>query len=246
VAAYLTQSTVETMLGLTAGTGPTNGLCVAAQAACLTFVGRSLDAATVTEYYDGRSHPRLPLRLWPVSAVANVWLDSGGNYGDAPNGFGSGSLLTPGTDYTASAPAGANGQNGPGLLTYLGGAGANSGGWTGFALTGYGACLSPTGRRSEFGWPRGTGNIKVQYTGGYSPIPDAVLTAIALQACSYQRTAKYGGMMLDVSESLGAYSHSIGGVAQAAGSKGLEAGGGLIGDVQSLLAPYKELSLGLP
>jgi hypothetical protein len=99
------------------------------------------------------------------------------------------------------------------------------------------------GRAAEFGWPAGAGNIKVQYTAGYETIPEAILTAIALQSTYYQRTAKYGGSVGPTSESLGAYSYSLGSNSSNS-SKSLLPADALLGSVQALLSPFKEVALG--
>ncbi len=87
MANLLQQSDVETLLGLPTGTGPTSGLITAAQAACFSYLKREIIQAERIEYYDGRQHPQIVLRAWPVAGVANVWLDPNGHYGQGDNAF---------------------------------------------------------------------------------------------------------------------------------------------------------------
>lgn len=54
---------------------------------------------TITEYLDGRATQRLQLKRWPVTAIAHVYEDYQGNYGQSATAFPSTSELTQGTDY---------------------------------------------------------------------------------------------------------------------------------------------------
>src|SRR4029079_354258 len=117
----------------------------AASAAAERYCGRSFASTTQTEYYDGNGYPELPLDHWPITAVASVYLDINGAYGQASGAFPSNTLLTVGTH---SVWIGAKGGLGmkffPGFWPPYGGPGGSPWGYPN--LTRHGAAAN--------GWPR--------------------------------------------------------------------------------------------
>lgn len=88
-------------LGLT-GTGEDaflDQLLAGVEAGVLLYLGRNIESAAATEYYDGSGREALALRRRPVTAVASVYLDSDGVYGQQSGAFASDTLLTVGDDY---------------------------------------------------------------------------------------------------------------------------------------------------
>jgi hypothetical protein len=87
-------------------------------------------------------------------------------------------------------------------------------------------------RKPSF-WPRGYGNIKVQYTYGFAPgsVPDDIKLAIAVGCAICANTTKYGFPI--VGENLGAHSYSLGFAREPE-----------FGTVRQLLSRYRDLSIG--
>jgi hypothetical protein len=56
-------------------------------------------------------------------------------------------------------------------------------------------------------WPPGDGNIKVQYTAGFTVIPDDIAQACQLLAAQLNAAAQFGARMM--SENLGEYGYTI-------------------------------------
>lgn len=84
---------------------------------CFRFMKRpqaSFVSAAATEYYDGSGRDTLILKRRPVTAVASVWVDNKGFYGQAPDAFPTSSLLTVGVDYVS--PSLAESEENAGLL----------------------------------------------------------------------------------------------------------------------------------
>lgn len=162
------------------------------------------ESGSGTEFYDGPGTLDLLLRYTPVSAVASVYLDSGGYYGDGASAFAATTLLTVGTDYVLVRDDGS--QSASGRLRRLGVLGSSA--WMHSASVTQGSLAGRTGPS----WPRGQGNIKVTYTAGFTEIPRD-LTLATLQVAAYvQALASTGGMLIG-SESLGEYSNSQSAVA---------------------------------
>lgn len=166
--------------------------------------------APITEYYDGNGRPELPLRHYPVQSVAGVWVDPQGFYGKGPGTpFSSTFQFVEGVDFVARYDQ-SDGTSKSGCLIRLGGGGASLGasmydpwfwGWGRGSLT---VQLPPC-------WLPGYGNVKVQYTPGYTAatLPAELAGACCELAAYFRRTKKLGGVDLQ-SEGLADYHYQIG------------------------------------
>jgi hypothetical protein len=165
----------------------------AVEAAVAKLTQRQLESASYTAYLSGNWQPSICLREYPVTAVASVYFDPNGYYGQGLGAFPSTTLLVAGVDYTLrmDAPDGLSSQSG--TLDRINGV------WPG-------SFHRPPGRLS---WERikGQGNIKVAYTAGYTTIPDD-LQALVWQAVGQLRASSPAGLLV-TSESLGGYNYSL-------------------------------------
>lgn len=186
-----------------------------------------------TEYYDGSGYGDLLLRYSVVTAVASVYLDATGYYGDGPSAFAATTLLTSGTDYVLVRDDGST--SAVGKLRRIGGQGGVSlnDEWHWWpSEVGRGSLSATRGPC----WPRGEGNIKVTYTAGYATtaIPADLQLAVH-QLCSFVRAgAEHGGQLLG-SESLGEYSYSL-------ATNAAQSGSARLADVWNILAHYRDLA----
>lgn len=169
-------------------------LLSAADAIVKGFCKRSLEEATLTEYYDGNGTQYLPLRSRPVSSVTSVYLDEDGFYGDGASAFPSESALTAGSDFALKRD-GAGGISKCGLLVRLGGSVVA---YAGDLIGGTSGQLATLSGRATPIWPVGNGNIKVVYVAGYAAasIPDDLENALHSLA-AYIRTTTPIGTPLD-------------------------------------------------
>ncbi len=166
------------------------GVSRALQAASVSaerYCGRSFAEVTATEYYDGNGYPELPLKRFPVSTVASVYLDVNGGYGQAPNAFPAESLLTAGTNYVYVADKGVLQTRTLPNWWPVGSFGtvASPWGWPGLTRRG----------TAYVGWPRWPGCIKVTYTAGYNPIPADLVSAVCTMASYILTAADQGGLI---------------------------------------------------
>lgn len=202
----------------------------AVESAVKRYCKWELEQTTLTEFYDGTGYRDVPLRRPYVSAVASVFLDQQGAYGQNLSGFPPATQLTAGQDYvivyddaTVDGPVGKSGilrkyqytmPVFPSDLLYWRSAGG----------------LSYT---QPAWWPVGYGNIKVTYTFGFASgsipmdLQQAVWTGVSIAANS----AKYGFPLS--SENLGAHSYSLD------LGKPPE-----FGTVRQLLSRYRDVSVG--
>ncbi len=176
--------------------------CVSgADAAIKSYCHSQLEQATYTHYLDGNGQFDVVLPQRPVSAVASVYLDSTGMYGQKAGGFAVDTLLTAGDDYVLvlDAPDSSGGSH-SGILRRV---------WPGnmnyFSQTWQGTLTM--GARAT-GWPKGMGNIKVTYTAGFAVVPSDLMNACMLLAIQNYIYNKTGGLRLN-SESLGEYSYQL-------------------------------------
>lgn len=181
-----------------------------------------------TEFYSGSGQRDLVLRQRPVSAVSAVYVDPTGYYGDGANAFAAETLQTIGVDYVLVRDDGSTGASGLLRRTTQGWVGqpGGYGPWNGW----YAGPLATDG--SWVGWPRGEGNVKVQYTSGYATIPAAVVQAVNALAAWILRTPGATGHPLQ-GETLGRYSYQIANRALGMAPE--------LGSVRQLLANYREL-----
>ncbi len=158
-----------------------------------------------------------------------VFVDPSARWGQAPvlsggGPFGAQTIQVLGV--TCALEIDKNNKSYCGLLKRVGGYG---GGWIGQWPGMWGERGKLASSRLPT-WPRGYGNIKVQYSAGFSPVPaDIVQCANALVA-GMVRDGKAGGTIQ--SESLGAYSYSL-----LMGSQDPE-----IGSVRSMLSRRRDMS----
>lgn len=176
------------------------------------------------DYYDGNGYLDLPLRFPYVSSVANVWFDPTGFYGTGSNAFSSSTLLTQGRDYSPVFLSAGNAKNG--IIRRL----SSPLNW--FWPSDWIYWGQPGGLAYVQGpyWPTGLGNLKVEYTYGFSTIPDDIKLAVATAVSIIQNTTKYG--YPTQSESLADYSYSL------AISRDAE-----FGTVRQLLGAYRDLPI---
>jgi hypothetical protein len=183
-------------------------LLAAADQAIKSYCKRDLEYTSYTEYHSGNDWPDLILKQRPIKQgdVAGVWVDPNGYAGQGTNNpFGPGTLLTLGTNYYLELDSTLNGvpSSARGMLKLI--SGGNGWPWYGFYPVGAG-----WGKLSGSklpGWPRGDGNIKVQYSAGYQVIPSDLSLACAEIVAYMVRTVPLGSALS--SENLGAYSYSV-------------------------------------
>jgi hypothetical protein len=144
------------------------------------YCGRTFGANTYEEYYSGDNTPILVLNQRPVSAIINIWEDTGGYWGQSPDAFNSASLLVSGTNYALEIDQ-ADGSSRCGLV---------------YRINGTWPCpfrVSPGNLSSSA--PYGVGNLKVIYEAGYSAVPETVKIATELSISRIWRMGKYGGLV---------------------------------------------------
>lgn len=153
--------------------------------------GRIIEQASYVDYYDGDGRAFLYLDQRPVTSITNVWVDQDGYYGQAAGGFADGDLWASGVDYALKRTD--ESEKNRGLIVALK--------WKEFD--------------NEFGiWPRGTGNIKVSYTAGYTTVPAALMGAAESLVIRMMNEIESGGLPIN-SEKIGDYAYSL--MTQAAG-----------------------------
>lgn len=145
--------------------------------------GGSLASSEQTAYLDGSGRAWLILPRRPVTAVAHVYVDQQGYYGQAAGGFAAATEWTVGTDFAIPRTDATEGNGG--VLLAL--------------------------KNPDFGgggiWPEGRGNVKAVYTAGYSSIP-ADLALAADQLCALLIQGAEKGSPLQ-SETIGRYAYTL-------------------------------------
>lgn len=101
--AWITLPTVKHQLGITATAYDSELVAVlrGVESAVARYLGYDPSPAETTEYYDGDGTTVLTLRRMPVISITSVYLDREGQFGKT-GAFGTSTLLTAGTDYTAA------------------------------------------------------------------------------------------------------------------------------------------------
>lgn len=171
-----------------------------------TETGRQFATTERTEYYDGTGTRDLVLRQRPVQSVTNVYVDNSGYYGQAAGAFASSTVLVAGQDYAII-------KDDPKYPTY-----SKSGivRWLGGAAVGWGlSAFHPPGLLTSgvhhSGWPRGSGNIKVVYTSGWTTAEmpkDLKWVALRLvRACYFENQR---GALQVTQQSIGPFSTAYG------------------------------------
>lgn len=141
------------------------------------YLGRDIESKSYTEYYSGDGSIELILRQFPVISIQRVCEDSGSYFGNAPNAFPASSDLTNGVDYTVEA--GQFGQGTTGILRRIGAT------WQRYRSRSLGTVQDLPAIQQ--------GNILVQYTAGYSPVPPALVMAINSLVIKGVNEAALGG-----------------------------------------------------
>lgn len=189
----------------------------AVEAALIKLIDRQLASTVYTaDYYSGTGTPILNLREYPVTAVAAVYEDPEGFWGQSPNAFAADTLLTAGTDYVL-VKDGRDGVAEGGRLFRLG--------------TIWGPRWVSHRGLLTAALKRGAGNIKVSYTAGYAAIPEELALCV-WQVCGLIRSTRKHAFPV-TAESLGAYSYSL----QAEALKWLQ-----VGSVGAIVGKYKRIA----
>jgi len=190
--ALTTLADLKTYLGITDSSEDDllNLLIADADAAILGYLDRAIEQATLTEYYSGDGTTNLLLQQRPVTAITSVHVDSAAYAGQASGAVDSTTEWTAGEDFYAQSVV--ENESNPGNIIAIKGPGTFTG----------------DGDRQTWGeWPRGTGNIKVIYTAGYSTVPGDLAAACRILV-AWMRSSRENGMPVK-SEKLGSYSYTL-------------------------------------
>jgi hypothetical protein len=198
----------------------------AADAVVKKWTKRDLESSTYTEFHSGDNRADVILRQRPATATTNVWVDFSGFWGQNPAGFPASTLLTLGQDYALVMDGPGGTVSNSGLLRRVGATG----------LQGFmGGLVYPSGLRQgtlsgwDRGvvWPTGDGNIKVQYTAGYTTIP-ADLQEATNQIAKQMKAMDERGLIL-ASENYIDYAYTL-----------LQQPRSALAEARSILAQYVE------
>jgi hypothetical protein len=197
-----------------------NQLIGAATQAIQSYTKRDLVYTSYTEYHSGNDWPDLVLNQRPIAGptvangntcdVTGVWVDPNGYAGQGQpvnnvGPFGPQTLLALGTNYFLDLDATIGGilSSERGILKMISG----GVGWPWYGFYPVGAGWGKLSGSKLPGWPRGNGNIKVQYSAGFQTIPADLSQACAMMVVYLTRTMPSGSPL--TSESLGSYSYSV-------------------------------------
>lgn len=164
-------------------------------------IGRKLAKTRRTEYYAGTGQRTFHLKHRPVWEIHNLWMDAYGFYGVPTGSFdNSTTLLVQGTDYVLDQDQPTPAVAGDSYLSRSGVVLRQRTIWSevprNYVPGRVSTEVSPV-------W----GNIKVDYTAGFDPIPDDIKLAICMMASLYKRILPHGQLL--ESERIGDYSYSI-------------------------------------
>lgn len=181
-------------------------LVASADSAIKEFLKWPVESATYTHYFSGKNQQELILK-WPyVTSITNLWVDANGNFGQTPGAFGSGTLLTSGTNYALEIDSTLD-DGTPvsrrGLVQMLGGGPLGVWPWPYWQGLNQGKLAGAPGPI----WPLGRGNIKVQYVAGFTTVPSDLQYAATMLVADMARNQPSGQPLNN--ESLGAYSYGI-------------------------------------
>lgn len=198
----------------------------AAEKAVEMYCNREFAQKEVVEYHTGTGQPSIVLLHRPVVSILNLWVDYDGDYDetDPDPSYGPGTLLEPSADYVLER----DGSWGGSPVSFCGVVNRRKTVWLPYYRT-----YQP-GRLVAEGGPT-YGSIKVQYVGGYAPVPDDLAYAIALYVATMRRVIPWGGK--NVSERIGDYSYTL--LPQF--YRGLQQPE--MASVRQVLARYREVSL---
>jgi hypothetical protein len=243
--ALATLSQLQSWLGSTSDEAAMNAALSISDRAVRSWLGRNVELAEYTEFYDGLGWPDIVLRQFPVvikTTIAEsetelypeVWLDAAGYYGANADGFDADSELTYGEDFAIlidqSGYAGPDTQataSKSGILRRLGN------GLRSEILGRPSGSLSSRWRQAV--WPVGQGNVKVHYWAGYVCIPEDISGAVLQMAAMLYRTKSWGGAFINAGR-LGEYSRNLVSAMNGNGPMADQ-----VGSMAMLLAPYREL-----
>lgn len=207
-------------------------LDIATSAVC-NYIPSYGEEQTLTQYYDGNGQIDLPLKRRPVNlnVTPQVWIDTGGYYGQGDGAFPDSSSQTYGSDFIVIPDdTGSQVQSNSAILRRLG---------LGFRFDVIGRPYNSLATRyRQSVWPAGQGNIKVTYKAGWSAVPMDVTGAVLDMAALCYRTRLYGGTYIANSERLGEYSYTL---AMALNGQGPLSNN--LATVQGKLAPYREFTI---
>ena len=141
-------------------------------------LNRDIEQQTYTEIYTGNNTPYLLLRQTPVVSVTSLYFDPGAYNGDSPNAFAANTQLFQGTDWTLTW--GQYGQGSSGIIQRINEV------W-------YSRPSRAIGVVRDLPPLAGSGNIKVTYIAGYSPVPAAIQMAVNSLVIKMVNQAEVGG-----------------------------------------------------
>lgn len=222
VAGLIARADVKTLWGIsdTSQDAVIDLLIAQCSARIVLWVGHILEAATLTEYYQGTGTRDLVLRNWPVNSVTSVYEDMGGEWGQSANPFAAATLLTAGVDFALRLD-GSNGVAQSGILRKINGVWQKPNAFQPGLISAQPAETS--------------GTIKVVYNAGYATIPpDLQQACLMLMAC-VKRILRIGAPL--TSEGWEDYNYAV---QQAAA----EAVGGLPPDTLGVLSRYRNVAVG--
>lgn len=192
--ALTTLAQIKAFQGITgtASDAQLSALLLAADPILKAYLGRDIESTSYTQFYSGTNTKHLVLRQRPVTAVTNVWVDNNGNFGSG-TGFDSTTLLTAGTDYALQYDQDSTTSR-SGILVRI-----NTTWPEVFLNYTFGRLVRETGPA--------LGNIKVQYTAGYTTIPMDLQYAVSMIVAYMKRTAASAANLS--AERIGEYSYEI-------------------------------------
>lgn len=228
--ALTSRATVKTLLGITdTSVDDILDICVSAAISAVKSYLRGgavahaftswPETGSDSQYWSGNNHHSWPLEFTPVTAIASIYFDPDGFFGDGPaTAFPSDTLLTAGTDYVLKKDASTSIST-SGLVVRLGGRGSTATGsmfgedssWFPFSMF-TPATLSPgslaaSGRRPAV-WGAYPGGYKITYTAGYTSLPADLGHAATLFAVQLYRNREVAGYTIST-EGLGAYHYAL-------------------------------------
>lgn len=125
-------------------------------------LSRDIESTKYVEFYSGDGSPYLILRQYPVTSVSLVCVDDAGYFGAAIGGFDTSLNLVEGVDYALMSGTGGNGATG--MLRRIGAT------WHRYPSRAIGIIQNLPGIPS--------GNIKVEYTAGFTVVPPEIVMAV--------------------------------------------------------------------
>lgn len=191
-----------------------------------TYPGAAAEGTGDSGYYSGDDTRFLLLRQYPVSAVASVYSDSAGRWGQNPDGsFQAATLLIAGTNYALDLDGCLPGTSTP--CSYKGILRRTDGVWPAMRVFHAGVI------RPEVA--PGNGNLKVAYTAGYpqGSIP-ADITGACFELVGWMRKNMKRGGQVD-QENLGAYGYTM--------TKTMLGSMPELGSTRQLLARHRRVSI---